>query len=206
VSVSIACPACNASLRVDEKIFGKRCKCPKCGEVMIAPSGPAAEPPSRPEAGRVSMATDRQKEYAHELGIEFKEPISRREISKLIDQATEARDLERYRRLDELQHRETEAWKKMREEVSEELREEDTWLSDATLEEVLEECENRNITAILITVDNCALNAIFDFTEENMDISGVSVGVQYTDDLDEDTMRRVVKILGTNMLTQDGGY
>ena len=34
-----------------------------------------------------SLATDRQKEYARQLGIEFSEIITRGEIGKLIDEA-----------------------------------------------------------------------------------------------------------------------
>jgi predicted Zn finger-like uncharacterized protein len=38
----VACPGCQAKLRVDDKLLGKSIKCPKCGQVMKT-EVPAAE-------------------------------------------------------------------------------------------------------------------------------------------------------------------
>jgi predicted Zn finger-like uncharacterized protein len=201
--IAVSCPQCDAKLKVEERLIGKSVKCPKCSHrfTIAAPVAPAPT-----ETPKVPPATDRQKEYARELGIAFDDSIDRRQISHLIDDAVKRRDEERNTRVLAMEEREKDAWVKMREEVLEELLEDHTLLTEASPNEMIEELTDRGVTAVLITCGDRTLDAIEEFSEEEADISGVSVSIEHTDDLTDAYMRRLVKILGASMINQDGGF
>jgi hypothetical protein len=63
----VRCPKCNKALKVDDKMAGKRGRCPGCGEVLVVPAAgasggrPAASPVKEPSAESVAAqnaATD----------------------------------------------------------------------------------------------------------------------------------------------------
>lgn len=114
-----------------------------------------------------------------ELGIQFDANISRRELSRLIDAAVEKRDEERYRRLEQLQEREREAWARMREEVLHELNEEDPRLNNASPQDMVEEIGNRGDAAIMITFDPEDIAQSFRRGKTQM-------GVYFSDDFEQE--------------------
>ncbi len=105
-AIQIQCPSCGAKLRARESLVGKTVSCPKCKQSVsipeVAPS-PAAVEAIRPTSvntidgtlgyaiptkrRRERPATDKQKEYATDLGIEFDDGISAKKISAMIDAA-----------------------------------------------------------------------------------------------------------------------
>jgi DNA-directed RNA polymerase subunit M/transcription elongation factor TFIIS len=91
MSFQITCNKCAALLNVDEKNIGKTGKCFKCGNriEIISPNNDKQNDTlieNKPKRA-VRSATEKQKEFARDLGIEFDENINMREISKLIDAA-----------------------------------------------------------------------------------------------------------------------
>jgi predicted Zn finger-like uncharacterized protein len=156
--MKLQCPQCNASLTVDDAAAGKTGKCPKCGVPIKVPlpeakPEPTAEPEPQPESEHPwgGRATKRQKEYARDLGIEFQPDISKGHLSRLISEAVEHEQEERFARLDELGNRESEAYEKLRAEALAEIDEEDCRLSVATPEQIVEAFEERDEIAILVT-------------------------------------------------------
>ncbi|MEX2091133.1 MAG: hypothetical protein WD971_00575 [Pirellulales bacterium] len=147
--MKVICKSCGVNLKAPEQLAGKTAKCPKCGSPVHVPDAP----PLRANNARIPPATERQKEYASELGIEFPPDIDRRAISKLIDAAVEKRDDERFERLMELGDRESEAWRQMREAVLKEIDEEDCRLSVARPQQMVDDLANRNLGAILVWFD-----------------------------------------------------
>ena len=131
------------------------------------------------------------------MGIEFDDTVSRREISELIDEAVKKQDEERYARLEDLQNRESEAWRKMREEVLKEIDTEDCRLSRADTDDMLEELERRGLEAVLITFGS---DEVVDYE----DLSGVQFGVSFSDGMSESDMRQVVSAVGFLFMRQQG--
>lgn len=93
--MNIKCSSCKASLKVPDNLAGKRGKCPKCSAVIEIPILPSqfTEPSGPP-------ATEKQKEYARSLGIDFPPDITKKEISALISKAADQKDDERFSKLD----------------------------------------------------------------------------------------------------------
>lgn len=79
--MDITCKTCSANLT------SAASKCPECGQPSEMPAAMVAQ-----RAPNVPLATDRQKEFARSLGIEFSADIDRQQISKLIAIATKKRD------------------------------------------------------------------------------------------------------------------
>jgi len=135
---TIACPKCNATLHVDEEHVGKQGKCRACGTSFVIPR--ACDPP--PNDVRVPKraqlpATDRQKAFARDLGIQFDESIDRNSISKLIAAAQERENTERFEQLELLADRESDAYRQIREEILLEVDKDDPRLSKATSVEIM---------------------------------------------------------------------
>ena len=122
------------------------------------------------------LATERQREYARELGIDFPENISRREISDLIDQAVAKRDEERFRRLDELERREA--------AIADSLS-----LAHASTSQMIEALENRGTLAILITLD--PPNGVLDFTNFETKI-GLKMSFEFTNPITQREMEEAI--------------
>ncbi|HUT12075.1 MAG TPA: hypothetical protein VMY42_16355 [Thermoguttaceae bacterium] len=186
--MNVTCGNCGVNLKAKDELAGKTAKCPKCGCAIEIPS---LVPP--PVKARIPLATERQKEYATSLDIEFPPDISRKEISDLIDAAVQKRDDERFRRLDELSDRESEAWQKLRAEILAELDVEDCRLSKAEPSQMLEEFGNRNRGAILISFD-------WDDGIDFEDLTGVKFSVEFSDDMDESNVGSVLRWVCIAML------
>lgn len=74
---TVQCPACNASLRVPESLFGKRVKCPKCeGMFVAATDAPAAYPTLPPPSAPAYEELDRP--YQDDGEDDFDRPRRRR--------------------------------------------------------------------------------------------------------------------------------
>ena len=178
-------------LKVPDAVAGKRGKCPKCGAVIDIPV-----PPSAPVVPSGPPTTERQKEYARSLGIDFPADISKREISKLIAKAAEREDEERFEKLEQLADRESKAYEEMREAILAEIDEEDCRLSRATLEQILDELENRDLGAVLIS---------FPIDEVDFeDLTGAKLDVACSGNLSESEMRSVLLGLGMAVARQVG--
>jgi hypothetical protein len=100
----IQCKSCGAKLRAGVGLIGKTVNCPKCNNPLTVAVPPEdielaktisvntvdgqvadAEPPSKRR--RYRPATEKQKEFATDLGIEFAPDINAHDISILIDKA-----------------------------------------------------------------------------------------------------------------------
>lgn len=116
MSVCVVCGGCGAGFNVDEKFLGRTAKCGKCGARIPIQASPAIAPPPNPSerlevssqasqpdesredeqpktiARKPRPASEKQKAYAHDLGIEFDESITSRDISRLIDAAVARED------------------------------------------------------------------------------------------------------------------
>jgi phage FluMu protein Com len=176
----VECSACNAHLKVPNTASGKRGKCPKCGEVIEIPESTAASGPP---------ATQKQKDYASSLGIEFPPDITKADISALISKALEKKDEQRYKKLDELQEREGEAYQGIREEILAEIEEEGGCLSQASHGDMVEELKKRNEGAIFVSFPMTGI----DF--ENL--AGTNFQVSFSDNLSEVQMRALLAALGS---------
>jgi len=197
MTIELTCGECQAVYHIKEELAGRRGRCTKCGNVLLIPSGDTAQDTKDTESpGSVPPATDKQKKFAESLGIAFPPDINKKSISKLIDEAIEKRDEARYAKLDEIQHRESQACAAIREEIEAEVDDEDPRLSKASIEDILESLEERDITAILIT---CPL----DEASYVLDSEGTArFSIAFTDDLDEEEMK-VVLVRIAAKLTED---
>lgn len=138
------------------------------------PPAPAstAETPTQ-----IRLATARQKEYAQSLGIEFSDDITVETMSKLIQDAVDKRDEDYYEKLDEMEQRGSDAWKKMREEVLAEIDEQDCRLSKATPSQMVTELsEQRDLAAVLLTLP-------WDGIEDFGNLTGKSLNISFGDDM-----------------------
>ena len=188
----IECAQCSAALKVSDGLAGKRGKCPKCGAVIDIPA-------SRQASGAESVppATDKQKDYARSLGIEFAPGITKGDMSALISKGVDQRDDERLTKLDQLSNHESKAYKEIRAEILAEIDEEDCRLSKATPSQMVEEMETRDHGAILISFP------IDEVDFEN--IAGAKFNVSFSDNLSETEMRAALVGLGSLVARQARG-
>jgi len=168
--MNFTCSVCQTNIKVDESISGQPVKCPKCGIVLEIP-----KVSSEGLKYNTTPATEPQKEYARSLGIDFPLDITKKEISKLIDEAVQRRDDERFTILNKLGEKESKAYQNIRDEILSEIDEEDCRLSKATPSQMVEELENRSLGAILIFFDPDKV----DFSN----ITGSEFGVSFSDNL-----------------------
>ncbi len=185
--IEIVCSTCKVALSVKAALAGKRVKCPKCGgELEIK------KPPTPKK--KAPLATERQKEFALELGIVFPDDITRPEISELIAEGVDKRDDKRFKRLDELEHREGEVLEKVREQLRAELGEEDERLSIASPRQMVDALTERGFATILILIPR---NQIEDFK----DLKGAEADMPSSNEMtDEDTFSVITQIANTYML------
>jgi hypothetical protein len=188
--IDVTCASCGSGLKAKEKLSGMTVACPKCKQPVAIPVIPAPE-----KAASIPPATERQKEYARTLGIDFAPDIDRRAMSELIDAAVMKRDDERYRRMDELQDRENAVRQQLREEIIAELDEEVPRLTKATPKQMVDEFPNRGKAAILITFDS-------DETLDFEDLTGVRFDIESSDNMDNDDMRAVLMAIGIIMMNR----
>tara|TARA_R110002096_G_scaffold9342_4_gene37031 strand:+ start:241 stop:774 length:534 start_codon:yes stop_codon:yes gene_type:complete len=157
MSIKVSCSACGIKLKVGDELGGKRGKCPKCKSIIEIP-----EP--------IPPATEKQKNFARELGISFPDDINRRKISTLIDKALEKEN----ERRNELQDRESKAYAALRQEALAEVDEDNPRVSDASPDSIARALGERGLGAILITFDietlyNETINFNVVHDEDNMD-------------------------------------
>ncbi len=195
MSIQIKCESCGASLNVEEKHIGKRGRCPKCGSVFTVTTV-ATEEPARAK-GSAPPATERQKEYARSLGIEFDESIDRGSISELISKAVDKRDEEALEQTRQLQNVESEAYDRLRKEVLAEVDQEDPRVSVATPSAMIDALGERGLAGILITFKGEEVDDLLDGE------GTIKASVSFTDDyLDEADMRKVIGTMGARFLSQ----
>jgi len=137
-------------------------------------------------------ATQAQKDYAGQLGIEFDDNISKRQISQRIDAAIEHRRKE----LSELDDRESEAYHKLREEVEKALDAESPRLCDVTPKQMVAEMSSRGCPAIVLQFGVDVLDVV-DFETGAGDVS-----IEFTDDLTEDQVRKLLMFVGASLMSQ----
>jgi hypothetical protein len=204
MSIAVTCSSCGASFHVKDEFAGKTGGCPKCRAAIQVPidfperTNPepkAVDPrhtqpiPKPPKKGTVPPATDRQKEYARSLGIEFPENIDRREISKLI----EASQDQRQENLAKVEEREGEIYKKLRKEIEEAIYKDDKPLSKATPGDMAQALEDRGFAAIVLT-----------FNPRDIGKENAKASIAYGDgNLSEEDMRETLRNLGNAVLTQE---
>ena len=191
---TIACPKCNAALHVDDEHVGKQGRCRACGTSFVIPQpcDPSPNDVRVPKPRRLP-ATERQKAFARDLGIQFDESIDRNSLSKLIAAAQERENTERFEQLERLGDRESEAYRQIREEILLEVDKDDPRLSKATSVEIMNALGKQGIGAILVTFKG------EDARDLASGLKGVNIGVNisWTDDwLTEGDMREVLKIIG----------
>ncbi len=160
MSLQFPCPSCGKELRAPDAAAGKVGKCKACGASAVVPSRSGAAPesalaaladPSSPKSTKpIPPATERQKEYARDLDVTFPDDINIRDMSTLIDAAKEKEDAERRGELDRLSDKESAAYARIRDEILEEIDADDCRLSTATIEQIIEALEEREIAAILL--------------------------------------------------------
>ena len=184
--IEIVCSACKVALSVKAALAGKRVKCPKCGgELEIK----KASTPKK----KAPLATERQKEFALELGIVFPDDITRPEISELIAEAVEKRDEKRFNRLDKLEHREREVFEQVREQLRAELGEEDERLSIASPRQMVDALTERGFATVLILIPR-------DQIEDFKDLKGAEAEMLSSSEMtDEDIERVITQIANTYM-------
>jgi hypothetical protein len=151
MSILVSCPSCEAKFAAPEEAAGKSAHCPKCEGRIVVPKG-----------GRL-LATESQKEYARDLGIDFPADCDRTAMSRLIDTAVDKRDEERIQRLNDLEERE--------EATNEGIR-----LATATPDEIVKALYDRGLTALLITMQT---DEIIDFEQ----LAGLRASYSFTDNM-----------------------
>lgn len=176
ITIHTRCPSCDSQLNVKEELAGKSGKCPKCGATVEIPKP-------------IPPATEKQKEFARELGIEFPDDIDRRKISALIDEALAEQNDKRFSELNEIKNKESEAYQKIRSEVIADIDKDNPRIADATPNQMVNALEEKELAAILITYDEGQIGD--DQTEAN---------IVFGDNLDEGEMKRVLMMLGTHFI------
>ncbi|HEV3003067.1 MAG TPA: hypothetical protein VGX78_01340 [Pirellulales bacterium] len=85
-------------LVVKERMRGRRGKCPACAAPIDIPSAEAPPTPrvDDPKPKKALPATEAQKDYARDLGVQFDEDVDRRAMSKLIAEAVNSQTEARY--------------------------------------------------------------------------------------------------------------
>jgi|GEM_PF-2473693 len=186
----IECSHCNTSLKVKKELAGRKGKCPKCGTKIVIPipldESPETSPPIPP-------ATERQKEFASSLGIEFAPDINRREISVLLDRAVQARDDERFDLLQKLDQKEGKHWEEMKQQVIAEMDADDLPLSKAPIGRITEALDDRGLASILIAIP---WDDIVDFD----DLAGANVQISFGDMMQQEDMEAVVMQIAANIM------
>jgi hypothetical protein len=132
-----------------------------------------------------ALATQRQRDFAKSLGIEFPENVTKSEIGRLIGEA-------RVRRDEELEARHGKAWEEARKQIIAEIDEDDCRLSKATPAQMVDELCNRDLGAVLV---------FFKLNEVDLDhLEGAHVGIHFSDNLTEAQMYAVLGVLGVQAL------
>jgi hypothetical protein len=144
------------------------------------------------------LATERQKEYARQLDIEFSDQITLAEMSRLIDEAVIRQTEQRYEELGELERREGNAWERMRVEVLAEIDAEDCRLSKAEPEQIVEALSERGLAAILFTFPT---DAIFNLGEPGINIE---FSTSFNDDMSLGNVENFIKEYALFIWKRDG--
>jgi putative phage-type endonuclease len=161
------CPHCGQRLEATKDLIGRTFPCPGCNDPVVTPTPFADEAGAGRQGGPEEdfgatkdgePATERQKEYAASLGVEYSADIGRGEMSDLITATQEKRDAEHREYVEALGRREGEAYERIRKDILREIEEDDCRLSQATSEQIVKAFEERDLGAILITFDTDVLD------------------------------------------------
>lgn len=190
----IACGECGAKLNVKAKLAGRTANCPKCGKQIQIPIDLGSSNKTKPP---IPPATDRQKEYAKSLGIDFPPDINRRDISELIDKVVTERDTERYETLEALDKKEGELWEQAKAEVIAEMASDDLPLSKASPEQIVEALDDRGLASLLITIP---WDDIIDFE----DLTGVKAQTYLPDSMTVEDFHAIIIQFASNIMKHRG--
>jgi len=193
MTIAFTCTSCNSRLQAKPKLAGKTLACPKCSTQLTVPEQTPDTPASEAQPKKPPLATEKQKDFARELGVDFPDDVDRKTISEMIDEALAKQDDARYERLNELQDKESAIREELRAEVLAECDEEDARISVATKEQILDGLAQRDIGAILVTFEYGVLSGVDDLTGEKFELNS-------TDDLDEDDLKTIISWLGAAMM------
>ncbi len=204
MSIAVTCSSCGSSFHVKSEFAGRSGQCPKCWAVIHVPidfpETAAPEPkavnlkhaqpiPKPAKKSNVPAATDRQKEFARSLGIDFPDDIDRREISKLIEAAQD----QRLDNLAKVEEREGKVYEQLRKEIEAEIYRDDKPLSKASPGDMATALENRGFAAIILT-----------FNPNDIGKDNATASIAYGDgNMSEEDMRETLMRLGNSVLNQE---
>lgn len=151
-----------------------------------------------PDTKKIELpATEKQKDYARSLGIEFADDASRPEMSKLIDAAVERRDSERFEKLHAIDALEIDVRDELRKEILAEIDAEDYRLSVATAQQIVQALSDRGHASILIQMP-------WDDIEDFKKLSGLSSDVSFPVEMTLENVEDVIKTYAISILKRDG--
>lgn len=157
MAIKVHCEGCGTTLEVKDEFAGKKGRCPTCKTILDVPAHePTVPTPIRATPGR--PPTQRQLDYAANLGISVPKDADRAQVSELIEKAQEALDTEKWDRIRQLEDKESEHYAKMRLEIENEISEDDPRVSSATPSQIIKGFEDREIAAILITMPSAQID------------------------------------------------
>lgn len=143
--------------------------------------------------------TERQISFAKELGIVFNPKISRRSLSKLIDEAVEERDRKRFEQMELVADRESSARLLL---IAEMEGEGHLWLHNASTNQMIDELEKRDIAAVLISMPPDDVSLMVEvqemgskprITEElAKELNEMKLSIQKTQHIDNHEIRKVL--------------
>jgi hypothetical protein len=202
MSIAVTCSSCRASFHVKSQFAGKSGQCPKCGAVIHVPidlvldteqpksvnsTKAEKQTPTAKKSG-APPATERQKDYARSLDIDFPEDIDRREISKLIEAAQD----QRQDNVAKVEQREGKVYQELRKEIEAEIYGDDKPLSKATPGEMATALENQGFAVIILT-----------FNPEDIGKEDAKASIAYGDgNMSEEDMRETLMRLGNAVMAR----
>jgi endogenous inhibitor of DNA gyrase (YacG/DUF329 family) len=158
--IKCKCPNCGVTGMMKRERTSSPIKCPKCNVIGVFSS----------EEKPVDPATQKQKDFADNLGIAYPDDISKSEISVLIDAALENEQ-------QQMADKESQAYADIKEEI----------LSEIGAEEMLAIFQERNENAIIITFD------------DEDDIEDMDINMGYTDNINPGMAQAVITAIAVQM-------
>ncbi len=143
-------------------------------------------------------ATEKQKVFATELGISFDPMISRRAISKLIGAASDTKDEARFDQMERISAGDQSARMLL---ITTMEQEGHIWLCNASIEQMVNELESRDIAAVLITMKPEDVSTLVAVQEEEMtedlvkEMGDVTSQLQFSDHIEKHEVKSVLTSL-----------
>jgi DNA-directed RNA polymerase subunit RPC12/RpoP len=179
--ISVICKKCGAKFSASRRAEGQKLKCLKCeSAILIAESGPPA--------------TQKQKEFAKDLGIEFNESVSKAEMTRLITAALAQADEDQRLQLAALDARE----KAAAERKAKKAGTEGVNLATASPEQMVEEMAARGLAAFMVAIP--WKNVRDDFKS----LVGVPFSVYFSDEMSQEDVEDVIGAYASTILKRKG--